>query len=425
MELARLPPELIDIVQHIAPDVATLKSCSLTCKEWFAICRLYIFRRVTLNDQKTFCSLETLIEATPAIGPLIRHINIEYSPARGPFEEVLNTQIPGIEPIFDALHMHLTTLCTVRLCSNDITLMVDKKEWDASLFSLAANLHTVHTLIIDDFHMDVIMFQEIMCAFPNIRNVKLWDCSHDTERLKRRQPVVPCKPRFTSLEVRFTYSPYDEVRRDLRDFLPFILSAEPTRILRSLALKVWPEDVADVVEFLDALGARLEELRLEVMLQGHTGNAMSLRANTNLRSLILVCPESPETYNDLTATISSLHIRRLEYHVYATTDFMSLATTLDGVVFTDLEELCFVCLKPTRRFKPDVHQRVIENVDRHLSAFHKHRGRDILRFVDAEWDGIHYSQDGSLREDSEDDENDYFDGDFEFYHSYDSNSDRS
>lgn len=77
--MVEIPPEITDrILDLLYNDHATLRSCSLVCKEWLPSSRFHIFDTLELPDLSTQHKFADLLESTPEIGGYLRTLDIKF-----------------------------------------------------------------------------------------------------------------------------------------------------------------------------------------------------------------------------------------------------------------------------------------------------------------------------------------------------------
>ncbi|KAK7691073.1 hypothetical protein QCA50_006176 [Cerrena zonata] len=389
----RLPPELVDKAISYYVDIsedwnrASIRGFALVSRDWAAICRPHIFREIRINKRRA-SQFFALLQTTPAIGIVVKRVMFD-----GRDKHRKRTGLSWLASALSSLHKYLPNINDVRISYADIRRPKDAVDWTTALYPLLETMEFVRTLAFESTSASIAIFQELSCTFPNLDCVTLVECDfqvgdHDRKTTYARSPI------FRQLYVDWYGNEWTESTdawpsTSLDQFVPFLLTAEPNRSLRSLKLDVCREHLRSVVSLLDQLGSRLEELILQVKINESDNDEypgpITLNSNTNLKHLTLAVPKLDDNYWEWTTTISSTHLRRLEYHlIFDETDFTALASELTKPIFSGLDELTFVCLTVCGTEDPDPEIRA--NVENYIPTFMNRHGHDVLRFKNAKWD---------------------------------------
>ncbi|KAK7691125.1 hypothetical protein QCA50_006228 [Cerrena zonata] len=400
----RLPPELVDqAINWIYLDsdrwdshskrTKLIREPALVCKEWAAICRPYIFREIRINKRRANQFL-ALLQTAPAIGLVVKRLMFD-----GRDRHRKRGSLSWLVSAFTSFHNYLPNINDFCINYARIPRSEDAVDWTTSLYPLLETMASVRTLVIEDTGASPDIVQELSCAFPNLDCVMLSECYFMSEFDEDSETTYDHPPTFRQLCVDWYGSHYSAVTDDpnawasgsLDTLAPFLLTAEPNRSLRSLKLNICREHLRSVVSLIDQLGPRLEELALDVKINENVHDEhpgpITLKSNTNLQHLTLAVPKLQKNYCEWTNTISSTHLRRLEYHViFHDTDFTALASELTRPNFAGLDELTFVCLTVSNDPHPEgPDTKLRSNVEKYIPKFVNRHGHDVLRFKHDEW----------------------------------------
>lgn len=414
----RLPPELVDrtLSYVIPPDkwstgIQNLH-CALVCKEWAAICRPYIFHTLELDRQDRVDQLFTLLQAAPAIGTVAKCLSLSglVGPEKG---RQKRANLSWIAYAFSILSQNLPKVYSISFCHVKLSGPGDAADWANSLYPLMKTMRSVRKLEFVDVEASIAIYQELLCAFPNLDFIALCESNVVADTDGDWETSYAGVPSLQSLTIEwwnplFIEGPHEWNPRRLSGLLPFLLTAEPHRCLRSLNLDMFQENLEDIIRFLQGLGHRLEELKLQIKTTDASTSKLlivllseyntkptttvipyepTLTSNTHLKRLTLVMPKLAEQYWQWAGTVSSTQIRQLAFHViFGDTDFAQLASQLQRDVYAELDELTFVCLHPICGFQKASDPAIMSNVKKYIPAFRNRHDHDVLQFKDAGWE---------------------------------------
>ncbi|TCD63523.1 hypothetical protein EIP91_005324 [Steccherinum ochraceum] len=288
-----LPPELEDLIMKcLSDDLAALRCASLTCRSWLAAARPYIFRYPRVHNEKTMRLLLSALRSSPMISNCIRALRIGNPKASDPF--IRNNSVTQFLSLLSDLQNPLKNLLSL-----DMFGVVES--WDAKVVKkMSTGLSSVASLSLGRCGVSPDELCAVLCAFPNVRHVKLEYCATVFNgRLKHAALPTLHSPALTSLEV----DDKNTLKDGMEALLDCLLGSPSRHTLRSVKLMIGEESVQSVGEFLWALGEHLENLELGfwlhidtiVQLCSKAVRYVDLSHNTALQTLTLHDPSFPLT----------------------------------------------------------------------------------------------------------------------------------
>lgn len=243
------PAELVNQILGYAcdkADGATLKASSLVCRPWRAISRQYVFRRIAITTQSSLKNLEAFLLSDPSVIHYIRVLIINPT--------LEGDQLPGpaVPSMLAPVLENLQTIELVHLYEADEYL-------DADFMTSFSSFTAVDTLAFRNCTIDPPLLYALVSALPALRTLIM--CSIISREADPAPNILQLRsPRLESIDI---YNPPTYLN-GLNNILPWLATTESRDTIRSVKLSMHLHDAQAVGRFIDAVGARLEELDLNL-----------------------------------------------------------------------------------------------------------------------------------------------------------------
>ncbi|KAF7790695.1 hypothetical protein EIP86_001651 [Pleurotus ostreatoroseus] len=370
-----LPIELVEQTLRAVidgTDMATILSCTLVCKRWNAICRLYVFQHIKIVSEDRMNELKALLDSKPEIGPHIHELEIEAAPlgtVPEPLEWVAN--FPSV------LSSHLTQVRTIEFIGL----------WEAgeilagsTFFHDLTEFKTVTKLTVRYSFVTLNILQAFACALPNLQDLQIGETFQPPIEFGDA-PAGIYDPSLSSLHIHAGQR-FPEAT-DLG--LTWALSTKSRWTLQSLSSLVYFNVAQALTDHLTMLGDQLRHLELRLGMQMGTTfeyemikEDLHIHACTGLETLALYCtlPACP-CIMTLLAEISSPSIQKVSITIFGNdvaslSNCQALAEPLDGHNLRNLDEVRFM-------YRGDLPLEIVfEKLCEDLPSIHR---RGILRVM--------------------------------------------
>lgn len=248
----RFPSELVSkffaCLSHDG-DLAPLKTVSLVCRTWRVIGCRYLFRCVVVTNEARLDGLEAFLQSGLGVERHVRTLTIHPRPV-----EVLGPSpwVADVPARLAPLLPHLQAIELVELHEHDTHL-------DAGFVARLAEFAAVDRLALRGCSMVPPTLHALVAALPALALAVVsatipMQAGPDVSLPKLHDPAL------RALEVRPTLSYLSGV--DM--VLPWLAQTATAQSLRTLRLTVRLLDAVEVGRFIGVVGARLEELDLEL-----------------------------------------------------------------------------------------------------------------------------------------------------------------
>ncbi|KDQ59761.1 hypothetical protein JAAARDRAFT_205736 [Jaapia argillacea MUCL 33604] len=237
-----IPGEITDIIiDHLHNDHPTLRSCSLTCRDWVASSRSHLFRVITLERAGDARRLQQLMTTSPGLAQYVRQLVISDPNV----DSSWMAEILHLRPCFEQLE---------GLLLHRVNFLVPSTR---NYFLLDA--FTLTTLTIQECTIPANYLIRLLCTNTRLRNANILSntivqpVSNDAER--RIGESCP----LTSLRIRSFLGRY------IKDAFSAIRTIDLPKI-HHLSIPIMPIviDIGDASQLLHSVGPSLRSLHLSI-----------------------------------------------------------------------------------------------------------------------------------------------------------------
>lgn len=247
------PAELVDKVLECASDnvdTSTLKAGSLVSRQWRAISRPYIFRRVTISTETSLQNFVIFVSNDMAVARhvyvlIIRPQRLDGLIKPSPWIAMMPSKLPSMLGNLEAVEL----VQLYELGDNINVGFIEK-------FS---KFTSVHTLTFRSCSIDVPLIQALVSALPILRTLIISSVSPLMSVTTTNIPHLR-NPRLVTMDLYFSPTYPDA----MRSFLPWIEASETRETLRSFSVTTRVQDGDSVGRFILETGPRIEELSIEM-----------------------------------------------------------------------------------------------------------------------------------------------------------------
>lgn len=340
----RFPPELVNkFFSHLsdASDLATLKAVSLVCSTWRAVGCSHLFRQVVVTNEARLDGFEALLQSGLGVERHVRTLTVRPRPF-----EILGPSpwVADVPARLAPLLVRLQTIELVELHEHDTPLT-------AGFIAQLAGFASVDGLTLRDCSMAPSTLHALIAALPALRAAALSSTIAMRTGPDDSLPQLR-SPALESLEVR----PVPTYLNGMDMILPWLGDTATAQSLRTLKLTVRLQDAFEIGQFIGVVGARLEQLDLELeSFLGLSRETVVIKQNIaighcqRLRSFAVHDAQAPspaviQFLNELNSSVLetiTLNVTRNASDPGQLPDMSQLAGLLGEMSFRSLKEVRF------------------------------------------------------------------------------------